>query len=358
MSVRLRKQVNKTTISFYLDIAAHGKRTRKYLNLWLYPKPKDAEQRNHNAQAKVLADRRLSEEQTNLMYELQDIISPAKQEQLVTDYFSEFQKKYKNKDFRKVDAALYHFKEFQRGNKLKFKEVNENTISDFKKYLEHKRSGETARAYFGKFKQVMKRAHIDRLCRYDIRTFEARFKIDKNRLKKEILLPEEIQLIADTPCGNKTIKLAFIFCCYTGLDFADVFELTWKHIRNGEMIKPRQKTNVGRLTPLHVTAMSILSMLDTETEFVFQDLPNRKNRTHSWQACNKTLGNLVKNAGIKKHITFHVGRHSFATNLEGDEGTVAQLLGHSDTQMVKVYRRVKRERLQKAVDSLKGVKVS
>ena len=157
---------------------------------------------------------------------------------------------------------------------------------------------------------------------------------------------------------NPTIKLAFIFCCYTGLDFADMFALEWKlHIRKSGMIKPRQKTDIGRITPLHDTALAILEAMDRETKFVFQNLPNSASREKSNNACNKTLKALVERAGIDKHITWHCARHSFGTNIEGDEVTVSSLLGHADTSMIKVYRRAKIDRKLKAVNSLIGVEI-
>lgn len=370
MAVHIRYRLNKTgKTSVYLDIHSGGKRERIRLSdLYLYEKPKDQEQRVHNARVKTLAEMKRSEHQSNLMYESQDIVSPVKQDQIFIDYFKQWQKNYTRHDFRKVDSAVYHFEQFEGNRKIKFKEINENVVNDFKRYLEDRLSGATTKAYFNKFRQVLKRANIDRLCRYDIRSFETRFKLDQNNLKKETLDTDEIQKVASAPCENKDIKLAFIFCCYTGLDFVDVYWLKWSHITETGMSKPRNKTDVGRKTPLHETALAILSLMDRKTEFVFQGLPHRgvtvskhgkpcDERQYSWSACNATLQALVKRAGIKKHITFHCGRHSYATNLEGDDGTIAQLLGHSNTQMVKVYRRAKQERLRKAVDSLKGVKL-
>lgn len=356
MSVKLRQQKNKNGISFYLDISIGGKRKREYLKgLNLFLTPKNPDERNKNAETKRIAESIRVKKESELKWESNGLDAPVNSEGKVLPYIERFRDNYKRKDVNKVIAMTSHFED--QFPDLTFKNLNENVVSDFKKYLEDNLKGETARSYYGKFKQAMKRAFIDKLCKYDIRTFEARFKIDKNNLKKEVLTPEEIQLIANTDCKNQTIKLGFIFCCFTGLDFADMFELRWSHVTESGLRKPREKTNIGRIIPLHETAKAILDKFSPKTDFVFQELPNRTNRTYSWQACNKTLGELIKRSGIKKHITWHSARHSFGTNTEGDEGTIAQLLGHSDTKMVKVYRRVKHERLRSAVDSLKGVTI-
>jgi integrase/recombinase XerD len=358
MSVKLRQQKNKTCISFYLDINIGGKRERQYLKgVSLIIAPKTTQDRTANINAKVLAESIRTKRENELRHESNGLEAPIDTGALFLPYLNQFRDNYKRADKQKVVAMVKHFVEFTAGRPVKFKELNENIVSDFKKHLEDKLSGATTKSYFNKFRQVVRRARIDRLCSYDIKTFETRFKLDSNNLKKETLTPEEIQKIADTHCENNTTKLAFVFCCFTGLDFADVFELKWIHITDAGLRKPREKTKVGRNLPLHETALSILSLMDNETEFVFQNLPNRANRNYSWQACDKTLKAIVKRADINKHVTWHVGRHSYGTNLEGDDGTIAQLLGHSNTQMVKVYRRAKQERLSAAVNSLKGVKV-
>lgn len=154
--------------------------------------------------------------------------------------------------------------------------------------------------------------------------------------------------------NKKQVPPAFLL----RLDFADVFNLQWKtHIRAEGMVKPREKTEVQRITPLHASAQQILSMLQRKTKFVFQNLPNRPNRNYSWSACDKTLKALVKRAKINKHITWHCARHSFGTNAAGEDGTIAKLLGHADTSMVKIYRRVKDDKLRTAINSLQGIKL-
>lgn len=358
MGVKLRIQKNASgKNSLYLDVHHHGRLPKEFLNLFLYDKPKTPQDRLHNNQVKTLAEKARADRELELLYEERNLARPMTGSKQVIQYFEEFQKGYSGEDYRKVDAMLMHLTAFTAIGK-EFRTVNENYVADFKKYLQAKVSTASAKSYFAKFRQGMRRANIDRLCKYDIRTFTAKFFVDGTVLKKDVLDEAEIQTLAKTPCENQTIASAFLFCCFTGLDFADVFVLKWTHIKGEYFVKPRQKTEAGRVTPLHPTAKKILSKFDKTTEYIFQELPNRKNRNYSWSACDKTLKAWVKRANIQKHITWHCARHSFATNMEGDEGTIRNLLGHSEnSNEVKKYRRIKDERLKRAVASLKAIEI-
>ncbi len=62
-----------------------------------------------------------------------------------------------------------------------------------------------------------------------------------------------------------------------------------------------------------------------------------------WSALTKALRKAVKAVGIKKHVTAHTFRHSFATQLllaGSDIRTVQELMGHSDIRTTQIYTHV------------------
>ena len=76
--------------------------------------------------------------------------------------------------------------------------------------------------------------------------------------------------------------------------------------------------------------------------------------THTTTA-QKHLSRWVSLAGIKKKITWHCSRHSFAVNLLNagtDIKTVSSLLGHASIKMTEKYLHVIDSRKQKAINKL------
>jgi len=66
----------------------------------------------------------------------------------------------------------------------------------------------------------------------------------------------------------------------------------------------------------------------------------------------KTWG---RKAGLRKTVTFHVARHTFATlglTYGADLYTMSKLLGHSNIRVTQIYADIISEKKRKAVDSI------
>lgn len=68
---------------------------------------------------------------------------------------------------------------------------------------------------------------------------------------------------------------------------------------------------------------------------------------------NENLKKWAEAAGIRKHISYHTSRHSFATmmlTLGADLYTVSKLLGHSSVRHTQIYARIIDRKKDEAVN--------
>ncbi|ADU62564.1 MAG: site-specific tyrosine recombinase XerD [Pseudodesulfovibrio sp.] len=109
-----------------------------------------------------------------------------------------------------------------------------------------------------------------------------------------------------------------------------------------------------RLVPIHYVAQDVLSryLLNTRpafrpaVDFMFL---NRSGKGLTRQGVWKLIKTYADKAGIKRSISPHTFRHSFATHLlEGgaDLRTVQMLLGHSDISATEIYTHIQAGRLR------------
>ncbi|HJH38452.1 MAG TPA: tyrosine-type recombinase/integrase [Bacteroides ovatus] len=79
---------------------------------------------------------------------------------------------------------------------------------------------------------------------------------------------------------------------------------------------------------------------------------NKDGKMFVMLSCSKTNGNLKKIAqicGIKRNITYHQGRHSYASLITLSQGvpmeTVSRMLGHRDLRATRIYAQVSNEKI-------------
>ena len=140
----------------------------------------------------------------------------------------------------------------------------------------------------------------------------------------------------ELPSREARVRDLFIFSAYTGLAFCDAqaFDFFTMAEQRGDMFYidgSRLKTGTKFYTPILPPAMEVLK------RYNFQ-LPKISN-----QKGNEYLRVVKSIAGIRKPLTFHVARHSFATlSLSHDVPIekVARMLGHTDIKTTQIYAKV------------------
>lgn len=174
-------------------------------------------------------------------------------------------------------------------------------------------------------------------------------KFHEKEVNREFLTWDELQTVINKKFELPRIELVrdiFIFCAFSGLSFIDVKQLTSEHIVkdiNGNywIRKARQKTKNMCNIPLLEVPLSIIEKYKghpiCEKQNVLLPVP-----------CNQKMNSYLKEisdlCGIKKNLSTHSARHSYATSVCLANGVsienVAKMLGHSDISMTKRYARV------------------
>lgn len=188
------------------------------------------------------------------------------------------------------------------------------------------------------------------------------FRLTRKKVEKEFLNDWELQRIEEKVFEVDRLTVArdlFVFSCYTGLAFVDMAALTRENIITGLDGEPwiktyRQKTQVPVSTPLLPKALTILERYRADTRAEFKGLlfPMISN-----QKMNAYLKEIAKLCGVKKNMTYHVARHTFATTVTLSNGvpieTVSRMLGHSKLATTQIYARVLEKKISEDMAALR-----
>ncbi|MES2519307.1 MAG: site-specific integrase [Bacteroidota bacterium] len=349
----VEKSFNEIKTRLYLMWYQEKKRFWESTKEFYFTAPKGLFEKQHNKDVKVKVDalRNIRENQL-FKGEIEEVMEQRTiKNQDFTTYFEKYVNSYPKKDLRVMRAVLLHFKEFAPQH-VTAKEITEKFCFDFKDYLSQKLNGESPSTYFARFKKMIRQAKRDKIFKDNPTEDIKNIKTDVS-ITKDVLTIEELQILANTHCGNAEVKRAFLFCCNTGLRFVDVKALQWKNIEKNvlkiEQSKTKEKAIDGGIVEvtLNDTAIKILGTPTDKDDLVFK-LPSHGSTV-------KSLDYWAKRGGIEKHITFHCARHTFGTLLayyESDIITISKLLGHTSLKHTSKYIRTSNEMKQKAVNSI------
>lgn len=179
----------------------------------------------------------------------------------------------------------------------------------------------------------------------------AGFSLVGEPLQPKSLTKQELHKIMTTPLDSSNrylVRDMFLFSVFTGISFSDIRNLTYSNLIQAEdgvwwIHSKRKKTG----TEFHVPLMELpLQIIEK-----YRGL-NKDGKMFVMLSCSKTNGNLKKIAqicGIKRNITYHQGRHSYASLITLSQGvpmeTVSRMLGHRDLRATRIYAQVSNEKI-------------
>jgi integrase len=177
----------------------------------------------------------------------------------------------------------------------------------------------------------------------------AKFEETREEVQPVFLVKEEIQAIADKEIRNPRlcqVRDVFIFCCFTGLAFADVKQLKKTEVDIGvdgelRIYKGRQKTGTPSIIPLLPITKKILSKYADDEKCIIQDqlLPVLSNQKYN--AYLKEIGDLCD---INKELKTHMARHTFGTTVTLANNvpleSIKEMMGHKSLRQTLHYAKV------------------
>ena len=266
--------------------------------------------------------------------------------------------KYTNTRLRLEQFLKYKYKHAD----IYLYDLNHAFINDWIAYLKNKHGNSTTTCYkhYQRLTRVLRKAinygYMEKHPFPD-------FKIRQPKKRIEYLSMDEINRIEQTDFKVdrlNNIRDIFIFCCYSGMAYAEVESLTPDNITKGMdgelwLNIIRKKTKKNYLVPILPKALEIIEKYKKHPLCLKKDrlLPVPSNVKY-----NAYLKEIAEVAGVKKYLTTHLARKTFASTIMLANGVnisvLSKLLGHANVQVtLDSYASVADEMLLKNVKDLK-----
>lgn len=350
--IKLREKTLKSGAkSLYLDYYKDGIRTYEFLKLYIEPGndslTKARNKVTYTTARTIQSDRILAIQQGRA-----NILTPEKRAIKFSSYFKEYIEELPERRRGYAKCAYLYWVDYA-GENCTLSSIDIKKMCGFTKYLETRTSeftgkplaSMTRRRYFESIKIVLNRAVREGLIKVNpVSMMEPNEKPQGKNAIREFLTLDEIKLLTSTRCRNQIHMQAFLFSCFTGLRRSDIRNLCWDDIHEDTIAIKMQKTGETLYMPMSNNAKAWLPERGSDSR-VF--------RMKSDTILNADIENWVARAGIKKHITFHCARHTFATltlTYGADLYTISKLLGHRNVQTTQIYAKIVDEKKKEAVN--------
>lgn len=240
---------------------------------------------------------------------------------------------------------------------IPLREINYQFIRDFELYMLTVRGNKQSSIaqYLISLKKIVELAYKNE---WIFRNPFINYKIEDEKSERGYLSQREVEILMNWKLDKRLERTrdVFIFCCFTGLSYIDVFKLTKERIQlsiDGQLwiMGKREKTDMDYFIPMMEIPKKILEKYKNETFKNGKLLPVKVNLT-----VNRHLKEIAEICGIKKHLTFHLSRHTFAT-LTMSKGvsleSVSKMLGHKDIKTTQIYAKMTTEKVSRDMEIFK-----
>ncbi len=282
-----------------------------------------------------------------------------------SEIFALVPREYSKVTYIRYETARAHVQEFlkfkYRIDDLEFRELNYEFIKDFEFYLKTVKniSNNTTLKYISNFKKIVLRAIDKEIIAVD--PFK-RFKGKKEKIIKRPLTRQELSLLETHPLPVERLAVVrdvFVFQCYTGLAYIDVYNLMNSDIKIGDddelwIISERQKTGSSFNVPLLPQALRIIERYKDHPQCLMRNtvLPVISN-----QRMNGYLKEIADLCGIESTLNTHKARRTFGSTVTLNNNVpihvVKEMLGHSSVKQTEEYALTEQQAIGKEMRVLR-----
>lgn len=369
VKLRGRKLPNGNT-SLYLDIYSNGQRRYEYLKIYLIPnEASGAREMNANAlqTANAIRMRRSMEITSN-----KGGIKTTKHTRLtIGEFITAYMEKHKHTRSASTLDSVRQVKKRLEQWRMDATRLDQIDVTFAREFVKRLRTCKDLNDTSKNIRYAQLISILNEATRKDLITanpfdkLSTDERIKKNRADRDYLTADELRQLIATPINRQATasqyqieaRQAFLFSCFCGLRRSDVRALKW-----GDIVECGTHTEV-RLTMKKTRQRLILPLSDAAKQY----LPPRNKQPDNFKVFPMLPSDGVlwayisdwgKRANIKKRVSFHTARHTFATLLltrGADLYAVSKLLGHSNITTTQIYAKLIDAKRVEAANLLNGI---
>ncbi len=350
MRVKLRIDKKGNKGYYYLDTfigyqitngVKKPQRSRESLNLSVFLNPKTRFEKDANKQAKNSAEQILLIKNQDYVSKINNLPKTHRADRKLFDYWDEYvlSTNNSNSNIQSFDSAKKKLIEYK-GSEIGISDVDYKYCRDFISFLDNykKVNGEnltssSINSYFNKLKLV-----LCELVKEDIIIKNESLKVKLPKIihkKKEVLSSDEIKKLIQTPCEVTAQRKFFLLSCFTGMRHSDIKNLKWKNLSSDNKFFKIQIQKTGKYSsiPLNEDALKVIEDRKGDNDKVILGL---NYNAHN----NMIIQKWAYAADIKKKVTPHTARHTFASQFYSQNKNLSilkEILGHSNISTTERY---------------------
>jgi len=276
-------------------------------------------------------------------------------------------KEYALATLKNYKTCLAHLKKFlwsfYKKSDINIKKIEPAFLNDFDFFLRTvaKCNNNSTVKHSKNLAKILKICYHNNWIEKDLVTY---YKGKFNEVTANFLTHEEITTMQEKDFSGQGLNLVrdiFIFSCYTGLAYIDIYNLTKDHISKGIdgnlwIMTNRQKTSTASNIPLLPIPEEIIRKYENHPIALQSEklLPVYTN-----QKINEYLKTIADNCEINKKLTFHAARHTFATTVTLGNNvsmeSVSKMLGHKSIKTTQHYAKILDKKVSEDMASLKDL---